>query len=174
MRKICQLAFDDEDGIAVARVHSGELSKAEVMRSNEDVELPPDFSLKIGSGAAPDYLSTELQLPILSERLVSALEPYSNGLQFVEVNVVGPPSTPLYFLMNCKNQIDCLDHEQSEFTYFKSGHLMTIKKWRFDYSLLPGDVFIFSIPQNLGVFFTEEAAFSLKGKGLSGIVFINR
>jgi len=173
MNKICCLTFCDDDGLAVARVQSGELSKPEIMRSTKDLELPPNFSMVLQEGTPPDYLSTELGLPIMSERFVSAIQPYHDGLQFISVNVIGPQGAPRYFLMNCKNLVDCLDHEKSEFTYFKSGHLMAIKKKCFDHSRIPEDVHIFSIPELLAIFFTEEAAISLIGKGLLGVAFVN-
>ncbi len=119
-----------------------------------------------------DYYDSYSSEGMWSQRAKDLLWPYTNGcLRCFQATLNG---APYYILrLNKEAAIDCLDHEQSEFTFWDQslgGDIMDITKYVFRMQVL-SDPLIFKIPERKKIFCTQSIRQIVLDAGLKGFWF---
>ncbi|MCA9263801.1 MAG: SMI1/KNR4 family protein [Planctomycetales bacterium] len=118
-------------------------------------------------GSPSDFPNIRSALPIFSERAWDALKPLLNGKKTERLPIQVKPDYGFapYYLVNCWNVVDALDHSKSEVKY---GDF----KW---FGLLEDrleNVHFFSVPESDDHFVSEEFVQCVEDHGLIGGKFV--
>jgi hypothetical protein len=137
--------------------------------------------LKILVKSAPDtladYLGNALGLPIVSEKLLTALKPYLGSTQVLPAPLfqkVGRKPVQGFSILNVLNVFDCVNLEKSVVS--RDDDEVFVSQPCFDPRKISdgAQLFRFRHPDGFidtGLYVTDELAQSLRGKGITGICF---
>lgn len=146
--------------------------------SELNMEIPKDVRLFV-DGPRADYVGNPLSWSICSKKLVDFVSPLAeNDFQLFKAPLHSTKTGRRvngYYVMNVIRRIGCVNLQQStvEYKNKKTQGVEMIYEYVFDSGRIPDSVHIFrpdEFPQ--AVFFSDELARSLMGKGLTGLAFI--
>lgn len=171
MKKYYRLNFTIKDqfvyvtSINISDVENKKYSNAEKL---EEKVLNADVEREYAK--FPDLMGSSMVHPLASDKLKEVLLQIvpEQQIQFIPVKV----SDKIYWLINVLNNIDCFDHEQSEFTTYSSGALRKITKGVIKSDLVEG-VDLFRVAgRYVDIFLSERMKKKLEESKIVGLNII--
>ena len=138
---------------------------------------PLDFEKDLGMANFPRWSAVSIVCDAEAKEIVHKL--LADHVEFLPLDYYGTKfldgkvSDSKYSAINVLKILDCLDHERSEFTYFKStGGIFSIRKFEFKPDCI-GETPIFKLPilNSISTYVTDEFKQLVEYNNLTGLKF---